>query len=133
MGNVSERGALIKIDDQQAYAAADAALAMGVDVESRLHRHSWSSTTLAINRRHSNAPQKSAWGQRSFIDHAVIACRECIVHHDLNADLCEPSELIEVSERIGNVASHRFPPHAASAVSVNQMGFPGPILSRSAR
>src|SRR5258708_11893765 len=46
------------------------------------------------------APVIRPWLQRSFIEQAVIACRQCIVHDDLNAGSCQPPELIEIAERI---------------------------------
>ncbi len=74
---------------------------MRVDVKAGLDRHAG----LEHGRSHQPPPQQRAPvirpGCKIFrVEQAVIAGRERVVHHDLNAGLRQPSKLVEISERI---------------------------------
>ena len=82
-------------------AARRAALAMGIDMKACLKRYAG----IEHGRSHQSPPQQRApifrpRLQRVFIEQAVVARRQRVVHDDLNARLGQPSELIEIAERI---------------------------------
>ena len=78
----------IAVDDENSDPAARAALAMRIDMETRLKGRGGIQHAAS----HQFSPQKStpvigSWRQRLLIQQAIIARRERIVHHDLNASL----------------------------------------------
>src|SRR5947209_6348103 len=89
-----------------------APLTMRVHVETSLNGHAGIQHAAS----HHFLPQNStpvirSGLQRLLVQQAVIARRERIVHHDLNASLGQPPKLIEISERI---EEGRFPSVSAA-------------------
>src|SRR5262245_58147187 len=65
---------------------------------------------------------------RRFVEKTVVACGKCVVHDNLHARFREPTELVEISERI---QESRGPPIAAAS-ALRRLGKPNRLTGRSA-